>query len=647
MAPSTRTRVRSYRRQEPKADPKQCMARLQDQPDRFLTHDATLAQELLDTACQLFARAKLMDFQEVDPLDALHTQDFGDDQVWEQLQLRNAPLLQTLEEKTLRLLNWVDEEKADNTQGWGEAAKASNSEERSDASGTDDDESENTADQLSTIEDDDEDDETLEGLANTDDALDAEEPTDSEASSVTATTASTKRQVRFQESSTSASRSSQRHHRSEVDDDFFSLDQMDRFVEEAERLEAKADRRRRKLASKKNSTLIEDDDEFEDDEDDIDYFADPIEWGKGLAVTNKDEMDDDDDGSDDEAIDQDEAERVKAISARYDDFFDPITPKSAKGTNEDDMDESTDMLPPTHWSDGDDDDDGASGSDSADEQLALPKPPTQNLFESDESDDEGKSKHERAQKRMAQKIAELEDANVAPKDWTMVGEVDARARPENSLLEQDLEFDSVLRPVPVITAQVTQSLEDLIKNRILNADFNDVVRKRDPELANTYKRSEPVEISGEKSKKSLAELYEEDYLAATAEQNGDGSTAATLSPREAKLQKQRDTVRELMDKLIYKLDGLSNFHFTPKHIDAQVKVISNAPAIQMEEILPVHQSEASQLAPEEVYEKNRKELKGETERTAADKRKSRLEKKARQQERYAKENARSEKILGK
>ncbi|KAJ1972981.1 U3 snoRNP protein, partial [Dimargaris verticillata] len=548
----------------------------------------------------LFAWAKLVDFQEVDPLDVLHTQDFGDDQVWEQLQLRNAPLLQALEEKTLRLLNWVDEEKT-NAQAWGEATEVSDSDEVSAGSGTDGDESDDTADALSSIENDDE---TLEDLANTDGALDANEANDPETSSVTATTASGKRQVRFQEAPTSALRLSQRKHHSEVDDDFFSLDQMDWFVEEAERLEAKADCRRRKLASKKNNALIEDDDEFEDDEDDIDYFTDPSEWGKGLDDTNEGDMDydnDDDDGFDEKTTDQYEAEMTKAKSARYEDFFDPIAPKSASGADEDEMNEPTDMLPPTQWSDDDDDE-------VADEQPALPKPPAQNLFESDESDDEGKSKHERAQERMAQKIAELENANVAPKDWTMVGEVDARARPENSLLEQDLEFDSVLRPVPVITAQVTQSLEDLIKGRILNADFNDVVRKRDPALTNTHKRSEPVGISGEKSKKSLAELYEEDYMAVTAEQNGDGSTAATLSPREAKLQKQRDVVRELMDKLIYKLDGLSNFHFTPKHIDAQVKVISNAPAIPMEEILLVHQSEASQLAPEEVHEKNRKKL---------------------------------------
>ncbi|KAJ1970873.1 hypothetical protein H4R34_005923, partial [Dimargaris verticillata] len=83
------------------------------------------------------------------------------------------------------------------------------------------------------------------------------------------------------------------------------------------------------------------------------------------------------------------------------------------------------------------------------------------------------------------------------------------------------------------------------------------------------------------------------------------------------------------------------------HIDAQVKVISNAPAIQVEEILLVHQLEASQLAPKEVHEKNRKELKGESEHTTADKHKSRLEKKTKQQECYAKENVCSEKLLNK
>jgi U3 small nucleolar RNA-associated protein MPP10 len=67
---------------------------------------------------------------------------------------------------------------------------------------------------------------------------------------------------------------------------------------------------------------------------------------------------------------------------------------------------------------------------------------------------------------MRQKISELEDAAVAPKSWTMVGEVSLKDRPTNSLLAEDLFFDYSSKPPPVITQERTASLEDTIKQRI-------------------------------------------------------------------------------------------------------------------------------------------------------------------------------------
>jgi U3 small nucleolar RNA-associated protein MPP10 len=52
----------------------------------------------------------------------------------------------------------------------------------------------------------------------------------------------------------------------------------------------------------------------------------------------------------------------------------------------------------------------------------------------------------------------------------------ATARPKNSALEVDLDFEHVAMPAPVITAEITQSLEDLIKKRIVENRFDDVVR---------------------------------------------------------------------------------------------------------------------------------------------------------------------------
>ena len=65
-------------------------------------------------------------------------------------------------------------------------------------------------------------------------------------------------------------------------------------------------------------------------------------------------------------------------------------------------------------------------------------------------------------------IARLEATNLADKSWQMSGEASARARPENSLLEEDLMFEAASRPAPEITEQDTITMEDMIRQRIID-----------------------------------------------------------------------------------------------------------------------------------------------------------------------------------
>lgn len=78
------------------------------------------------------------------------------------------------------------------------------------------------------------------------------------------------------------------------------------------------------------------------------------------------------------------------------------------------------------------------------------------------------SAHERRQASLAEEIAALEAENVGKRDWTLMGEAGSRARPVNSLLEEDLEFEHTAKATPVITEETTEGLEDLIKRRILD-----------------------------------------------------------------------------------------------------------------------------------------------------------------------------------
>uniref|UniRef100_A0A8B9GRL7 U3 small nucleolar ribonucleoprotein protein MPP10 n=1 Tax=Astyanax mexicanus TaxID=7994 RepID=A0A8B9GRL7_ASTMX len=218
-------------------------------------------------------------------------------------------------------------------------------------------------------------------------------------------------------------------------------------------------------------------------------------------------------------------------------------------------------------------------------------------------------------KQMAEKIGELEKAALAEKPWQLTGEVTAQTRPENSMLEEDLEFDQNSRMAPAVTEETTLQLEDIIKQRIKDQAWDDVVRKEKPkEEAFQYKKR--LTLDHEKSKLSLAEVYEQEFLKQTEKK-----TEEEENPAHVEIQK-------LMDSLFLKLDALSNFHFTPKPHIPEVKVVSNLPSITMEEVAPVSASSATLLAPEEVKEKNKAgDLLGDSEKTATDKKRERRKKK--------------------
>jgi U3 small nucleolar RNA-associated protein MPP10 len=169
----------------------------------------------------------------------------------------------------------------------------------------------------------------------------------------------------------------------------------------------------------------------------------------------------------------------------------------------------------------------------------------------------GLSTHEKRQAVLREQIAVLEEENVAKKDWTLMGEATSRSRPQNSLLEEDLEFERVMKVVPVITEDVVQGLEDRIKARILEGRFDDVVRRRAVD-DKPFLPSRFFELQDTKSKQSLAQIYEDEYTAT--------QTGASTDDRDGKLAKEHEELEKLWERLSYKLDSLSNTHFTPKTV---------------------------------------------------------------------------------
>ncbi|CAI4596630.1 CRB_1a_G0031600.mRNA.1.CDS.1 [Saccharomyces cerevisiae] len=216
-----------------------------------------------------------------------------------------------------------------------------------------------------------------------------------------------------------------------------------------------------------------------------------------------------------------------------------------------------------------------------------------------EASDKNLSSFEKQQIEIRKQIEQLENEAVAEKKWSLKGEVKAKDRPEDALLTEELEFDRTAKPVPVITSEVTESLEDMIRRRIQDSNFDDLQRRTLLDITRKSQRPR-FELSDVKSSKSLAEIYEDDYTRAEDE-----------SALSEELQKAHSEISELYANLVYKLDVLSSVHFVPRPASTSLEIRVETPTISMEDAQPLYMSNASSLAPQEIYNVGKAEKDGE------------------------------------
>lgn len=358
------------------------------------------------------------------------------------------------------------------------------------------------------------------------------------------------------------------------------------------------------------------------DDEEVDWTADPMAGGAGKSGLGDDESGDESEeggptfgnvdlnapegDSDDDAefaegdldgMDDD----MNANNVMYADFFAPPAQKAgknkkkrgrpnphnfpAKTAADEDAEENADMentMARVHRDLFEDDDDAESEAALSDVDPSDPK--------------SRKSTHERRQAKLQEEIRKLEAANVAKRQWQLSGEARAADRPVNSLLEENLEFERAGKPVHVVTAELSEDIEALIKRRILAEEFDEVHRRRPDDLATGPVRRGKFELDDTKASKGLAELYEEEHLRL--------NDPNFVDARDEKLKKEHNEISALWKTLSAKLDSLSSSHFKPKPAAPNLEIRVDAPAIEMEDARPTAGGDvagASMLAPQEVY----------------------------------------------
>lgn len=246
-------------------------------------------------------------------------------------------------------------------------------------------------------------------------------------------------------------------------------------------------------------------------------------------------------------------------------------------------------------SEDEDEDDEVSDASNSDSENSTSKRPSKQAAGATRL-----STHEKQRATIAAEIRRLEAANVSKRDWTLSGEARAADRPVNSLIEEDLEFERAGKPVPVITAEVSEEIESLVKRRILAREFDEVIRRRPQAVSSATdarRGRSAIELDDAKPPQGLAEVYEQEHLRQT--------DPAYMDKRSAAEKKEHEKIIRLMKEAFRDLDLLTNNHLKPKKPEIEIQAVSDKPTISMEDARPGAGAdgigEESMLAPQEIY----------------------------------------------
>ena len=183
---------------------------------------------------------------------------------------------------------------------------------------------------------------------------------------------------------------------------------------------------------------------------------------------------------------------------------------------------------------------------------------------------------------------------MAKKDWVLKGEVSAKQRPKNSLLENYLDFQVTLKNPPIPTQELTDKIESIIIQRIKDEMFDNPARKKTINI-----NKSKIELNFAKSKEGLGQLYENDFNGDEAQERS--GEKINTKEEDVKIKTEIDLH---MEELFNTLDKLSSFYFIPRESNKNLN-ITNIGTITLEDISYATNviNQKDNKAPSEIYNK--------------------------------------------
>ena len=289
-----------------------------------------------------------------------------------------------------------------------------------------------------------------------------------------------------------------------MDDQFFKLGEMEEFLEQEERREMEGDQ-----ADDAQIDYFGEELSGSDSEEENLKYSQFFDAEDGSAPVGSDENSDQEyeDAEDEQKSENSDQEQDKSDLEEENPYLNESDDQEEEQQNEESDDEL--MPPPLSRV--------APENQEADKEwdemrTKLLKMAGKNVSDEEEAEPEPiKSSFELRQDKLKVRIEKMENQILDDRPWQLKGEVQGDKRPQNSLLEEILEVDMATRPAPIITEETTLRLEDIIKQRIKDKAFDDVERKIKPSDIQ-YEYRKKLVLDQEKSKESLAQVYEKEYL---------------------------------------------------------------------------------------------------------------------------------------